>query len=581
MQRSYHRAFWAGAIVGVAALLTACTGGPTPPTASTTGTTAASTVIVSPPPVGTTVQPAPTSATSTAAGDAPTVVGLIWLDGRPEEPGVQIDVPGGRTRWQSQVPGEYALIAADGYHWFGADGSMVGCAQTERCVGTDAAGYTAVVTTADRMRLVYGPDGSFRGRFDRAGRPLPGGGPSLSAALAASGVDIPALVDEAGRPVRFAGGVTGDPHIITVGGTRLTTQQTGEFQARAGDPERPIQLRLEPMAHRRDVSVVTDAAVRVDDVAVEFADTGRLTVGGSPVAADLAFQQISIAGGSAAVGLWRPDGGRVRRLAVVWPDGGTVSMIADPALGMTVVAQLPPRAGVSGLFGTGGDVGDLRTRRGLTDTPEAVVASWQLAAEESSLFTESVPPVNGFPPQAAQIPPAAGVAAGQACTAAGVLLPADREACIFDIALTGDDGFAAGHGELATVAERQPYPPGLADRWPALGAGFTGSPSQLPVDGRIVTTLAPGDHLAYRLDVAEAGAVVLHHVTACVDPSRRPAAGEAAARIFDSQDRPVSDRFGMCGRNATGSLQPGRYALVLDGPTAGASVPVELSVTLP
>ena len=135
------------------------------------------------------------------------------------------------------------------------------------CVGIDAAGYTAVVlTAADRMRLVYGPDGTFLGRFDRAGRPTPGSGPTLSAALAASGVDVATLVDEAGRPVPFAGGVTGDPHVITIGGTRLTTQQTGEFQARAGDPDRPIQLRFEPMAHRRDVSVVSAAAVMVAGV---------------------------------------------------------------------------------------------------------------------------------------------------------------------------------------------------------------------------------------------------------------------------------------------------------------------------
>ena len=37
----------------------------------------------------------------------------------------------------------------------------------------------------------------------------------------------------------------------------------------------------------------------------------------------------------------------------------------------------------------------------------------------------------------------------------------------------------------------------------------------------------------------------------------------------------------MCGRDTSGILQPGRYVLVMDGPTAGASVPVELSVSLP
>jgi hypothetical protein len=581
VQRSHHRAVPAAALLVVAVLLTACTGQPSPPNTSTTGTLAATTVIVSPPPVGTTVRPAPTTTSATAPGDAPPVTRLTWLDGRSKDPGVELAGTDGRTRWQSAVPGEYALLAPAGYDWFGANGAMVGCTRIQHCVGIDAAGYTAVVTAADRMRLVYGPDGNFHGRFDRAGHPLPGGGPSLSAALTASGVDVAALVDEAGRPVPFAGGVTGDPHVISLGGVRLTTQQTGEFQARAGDPDRPIQLRFEPMAHRRDVSVVTDVAVLVAGVAVEFTDTGRLSVGGEPVSGALAFQQIPVADGAAAIGLWRPEGGRVSRLAVVWWDGGTVSMTADPALGMTVVAQLPPRAGISGLFGTDRDVSDLRTRRGLTDTTEAVVTSWQLSPEESSLFVESVPPVSGFPQQVAQVPPTASAAAEQACTAAGVLLPADRDACVFDIALTGDDGLAAGHGELATVAERPPYPPGLADRWPALAAGFTGSPSDLPPDGRLTATLAPGDHLVYRLDVLRAGQVSLRHVTACVDPSRRPASGETAARIFDRQDRPVSERFAMCGRKASGTLQPGRYVLVLDGPTTGVSVPVELSVTVP
>jgi hypothetical protein len=569
------------AVAVLALLVQACTAGPgAGPSVSTPATTPASTVIVSPPPAGTTIQQAPTTAVTSVNGTAPAVVQLNWLDGRSAEPGVVIAVADGSTRWQGPTPGEYAVLHEDRYRWFGADGSMVGCLDG-RCVGIDAAGYTAVVSKPGGERLVYEPDATFVGRFDKDGRRIAGGGPAMSEAMDATGVDVAGLVDEGGRPVPFAGGVTGDPHLITIGGDRYTSQLTGEFHARAGDPDRPIMLRFEPMPHRKDVSVVSAAAVGAAGVPVEFTATGELTIGGEPVLAQPGFRQTQVPGGP-EVGVWRSATDRVTRLAVVWADGGTVSMSADPALGLTVVTQLPARAGVSGAFGTGEGSADLRDRRALPADSASALGSWQLASQDDTLFQSRVPAVAGFPSETAEVPAAAAGDAERACAAAGIRSTDDRDACAFDVALTGDDGFTAGHADLATVAERPPYPPGLAARWPALAAGDTATSLPLPSDGAVVATLTAGSHLVYRLPVGATGEVAMQHATDCVDPTAQPGAGVAAARVFDSRNRPVSARFALCGRSTTPPLIPGNYVLVIDGPDrAGLTVPVDVGVDLP
>ncbi len=570
------------AAIAVIVVLTGCTAPPSGPlNPTTTAPVPTSTVQATGPGPGTAVLVPQTTVVEAPAGtEVPAAARLAWLSGKPATPAVELQVADA-VRWQGTVPGEYALLEGTGYEWFGADGAMVGCAGSGRCVGIDAQGFTAVELAAGTTRAVYRPDGRFLGLFDTAGRPAEGTAPTMSAAIDSTGVDLARLVDRSSRPVPFAGGVTGDPHLLTTGRVRLSSQVTGEFYARYGDPEREIQLRTEPMPHRRDAAIVTAVALSAAGSRVEFTDDGRLTLDGATVPTTAAFRQISITGGP-ELGRWPQDAQRVSHLAVVWPDGGSVVVTATPSLGLTVVAQLPPRAGVSGLFGTGEGVDDLRDRRGVLGDDPAVVESWRLGGLDRSLFDERIDPVDGFPESVAAPPPEAVAAADRACQAAGVTPIANRSACTFDVALTGDDGFALGHARMVIPAERAQVPPGLAARWPALAAGATEASTELPSGGRIGGELSVGEHRVYRLNVARAGAIGLQQAPACpAGSSGGVAQGRAALRVFGTDDWAVSPRLPLCGAASTQTLQPGRYLLVIDGATTGAPAPVDLQVTLP
>lgn len=583
MYRTRSSSLRAGAATAVLVVLAGCTTPVADPVDPTTTTAAGptSTVQVTGPGPGTAVLvPQTTVAEAPGAAGVPAAARLSWLSGKPAAPAVEVQ-GADAVRWQGTVPGEYALVAGSGYQWFGADGAMVGCAAPGRCVGIDAQGYTAVVSPGSLTRAVYRPDGRFLGLFDGAGRPEDGTAPSMSIAISATGVDLAGLVDRSSRPVPFAGGVTGDPHLLTAGRVRLSSQVTGEFYARYGDPEREIQLRMEPMPHRRDTSIVTAVALSAAGSRVEFTDDGQLTLDGAVVPAGPAFHQVPISGGP-ELGRWPRDAQRVSHLAVVWPDGGSIVITANPSLGLTVVAQLPARAGVSGLFGTGEGGDDLRARGGVLADDAAVVESWRLGGLDRSLFDEQVAPVSGFPETIAVPPPEATAAADRSCLAAGVAPIADRSACIFDVALTGDDGFARGHAQMVIPAGRAPVPPGLAARWPALAVGESDVATELPDNGEIGTEIAMGAHQVYRFTVARAGQLRLQQASPCpADEAAGPAQGRAALRVFGSDDWAVSARLPLCGDATTPRLQPGRYLLVIDGATTGTSVTAALQVTLP
>jgi len=307
------------------ALLTACTSGPPPPPApSVSGPPASSSTAepsgppptASPPNSVTSSSTEPSSRSAPIGSAPPQVVRLGWLGRRPASSGVQIAVAGG-TRWQGVVPGEYALLRGQGYQWFGADGSAVGCSAPGVCVGVDAAGYTAVLK-GSVDRLVFYPDGRPLGRFDPEGRAVTGGAlPAMSEAVAGTGVDMAALLDAASRPVPFAGGITGDPHVLTGAGRRYSTELTGQYHARYGDPDLAVQVRLEPVPHQPNVSVVTAVAVGAKSSVFEFSAQGAASLNRIVLPAPRPFKQVSIKDGP-AVGLWATDKAGTAHAAMVW-----------------------------------------------------------------------------------------------------------------------------------------------------------------------------------------------------------------------------------------------------------------------
>lgn len=523
------------------------------------------------------------SGTGTAGPPAaPEAATLSWLTGTETGGGVVLDTAAGQ-RWQGPVPGAYALISEQGYSWFGPDGSMVGCTAKGACVGVDDDGRIAVTTRHKGPRLVYDANGHFVGRFSPDGDRMsaPTDLPTLTKALAGTGVDMPDLVNAATLAAPFAGGATGDPHLITAGGVRVTTQDVGQFVARAGDPNHAIQLQFAPMEHRDDVSLVSAVAIGTGGDTVTVDMTGALTIDGTVQPDRSAFDQTTLSSG-VAIGRWPPDSTRVVTVAVVWPDGGSVVMDANPALGMTVVAHLVPVASSAGLFGAGGQgVGpDLLSRGGTSEDTGKLVSSWAVTRSER-LFTSGPESDSRASEKTPSPDPGAEQMAQQTCAAQGLLHAEDIAACTFDVALTGDTGFVAGHLALDVPAERDPIAGTFAGRWPALLPGSLVGAPDLPSGGRLSVTLGSKKSKVFRITLDDGGVITLINRTGCGVGQNLPGIDQPAMRLFDGSGHAVSDRFALCGHEQTSTLSAGTYNLVVANGPSSSDLSVRVDVTLP
>lgn len=544
--------------------------------APTTGPIASGTGLIPPDgDAGDGATPTGTAAAVAAADGPPAAVLLPWLDGAMPEPGVVIG-PAGQRQWVGRAAGETATLGDGWYRYFGPDGSLVGCASGGACVGVARDGTIAVTAAPHGAREAYTADGDYLGSFaDDGARLADVSDPeSLAAALARSGVDLSGLVDAAGRVAPFAGGVTGDPHVVTMGGERYGTQLGGQFIARAGDAKHRVQLQFSAMPHRADVSVVTAAAIDTGDETVVVDSDGALTVAGHVRARETDFGQLRLAGG-VAVGVWPVDGAGPMDVTVVWPDGGTVAVTARGPLGLTVVAHLPHVDGATGLFGSASvlQAPDLTARTGVAAAAaggvDQAVASWQVP--ESSALLPSLTPVTGLGGKAPVLDPGARKVAQRLCTGRGMDDAADIDACAFDIAVTGDTGFIAGHLALGLAAESTGVPAAFARRWPASTTAGATTSTALPSSHTIAVTLAPGAARLYRVGVTHGGPVTLATGARCSDDaltaSNRPAMDQPAWRIFDPSGRAVSDRLPLCGTATSGDIPAGDYLLaVANGP---------------
>ena len=602
----------AAAVLLAGLLITGCSGNRTPSPTATSARTASSTDV--PPATASRGDQGPlVAATSESlpAAAYPAAVVLPWLDGVSGAPAIRV-IDGDVVQWQGSTPGERAELLPNGsYRWAGPDGSMVGCGarpstvdDRRRCIAIDRVGDTVVTGGGAGSRIAYGPTGRWLGNFVAGGAKAPGGRPeqTLPEAIAATGVDLPALVDFATRTVPFAGGTTGDPHLITVGGTRVTTQRPGDFDARTGDAEHRIQVRSEPMPYRPDVSYVTAVAIGTQSNRIELTRTGELLLDGVLQPGGEQFRQIQVPGG-AVIGWWPPDAVGVVDAVVRWSDGSTVTTAADPALGLTVVANLPSGA-VGGLFGSqqpgphaAGTSGAATPTPDLPDAPspnrrndfvarmgaagastdDQVVTSWRVRAGDS-LITGAAP-VDRPPPPVQVATPSADLAAQRACAKAGLTSSDDLSACVQDVARTGDPGYVPHHAELSAAAAGPVMPGSLAEQFPGLVLGAPGTATPMTLGTAIDAELAPGQRRVFLVDLTGSDRLSIKSPDCARSlTGEHPAAGAAAVRVFDGWGAPVSDRLATCGGVVTASLSAGSYYVLLAGPLAGPAASFDVRV---
>lgn len=516
----------------------------------------------------------PSTPPSAVRPAVPAVVGLRWLGPDPQPAGPQIAVSEDARRWQGPVSGEYAVRTAAGRRWFGADGSAVLCRGERTCIGFDPAGAVAVVD-GSTVRSVYDAAGTPMGLYAPDGRRRAGEQSSLAQAMAASGLDLGGLIDEAGRRVPFAGGVTGDPHLLTGGGRRVSVQYAGDFEARSGDPQRRIQVRWADLPHQSDVTITTSIAIATGGTVVQIDDDGRTLVGGVPVPGREQFRQIRISGGP-VVGVWPLDQDGSSSVALVWSDGSALTVQTDPALGLTAILTAPRSSSVRGIFGTGDPTSaDLVDRQGIALDSGSVLADWGVPAGDS-LFDVGGLSTVGYPTDIPAVPAQAVPFATRTCNARGIPAGPDLAACVFDVGLTGDTRFAIGHGRLA-AAVRVEVPAALAHRWPAMRDEAPTSASQLPA----LVDVRPGlgEQLVYSVPVSGSGGLTVRFAAGCPDEADLLAVDRPALRLFDPTGHPVSARIPNCGQFTVYPLTPGRYRLVVAGALAGELRSVRFDVS--
>ncbi|MEZ5099055.1 MAG: VWD domain-containing protein [Thermoleophilia bacterium] len=284
------------------------------------------------------------------------------------------------------------------------------------------------------------------------------------------------------------GGSIGDPHLITLDGLHYEFQAAGEFvlvRSASGDLE--IQARQEPWKGSRRVTVNTQLAFRVAGTRVVVDARGglRVLVDGKAVAPG---QSIALGGGEVS---------HDRLVGVRWPDGSSARVVPIAGALSVLVTLAATRAGkVSGLLGDfdgdpaddlaardgervaytyepyrvsligKGEAREERTARFRTALYDRLGDSWRLRQRESLLdyrpgettatFTDRTLPAARA--EVEDVPRATRQRAERICRARGIVGEGALDACIVDVALTGEEGFAdavATGEQLATLDLRR------------------------------------------------------------------------------------------------------------------------------
>ena len=264
-------------------------------------------------------------------------------------------------------------------------------------------------------------------------------------------------------------GAFGDPHLLTVSGTRYDVQAGGEFvMLRSADGSVEIQNRQEPFPKGGPIAVNTAIAARVAGhrVAVYSTPSGvELRVDGSPASGPVAF------GADASVVAYRTG------YAVTFPDGTKLWALSFPPWGISLFIRPTDELAAQGVGLLGPVTAPSEKLPALpdgtilpkpttdhdayVDVYQRLAPAWRVT-DQTTLFdydggrTTASYDVPGFPAESAlrtidQLDPGVRSAAEAKCAA--VTAPELHESCVYDVALTGADDYADVYATTQAAVE--------------------------------------------------------------------------------------------------------------------------------
>lgn len=262
----------------------------------------------------------------------------------------------------------------------------------------------------------------------------------LPAPVDTSPVAVQELVDFVGTYFVCGGSCTsswGDPHLTTVDGVHYDYQGVGEFvAARSGSGAAEVQVRQQPWGSSRLVSVNTAVAARVGEHRLAVYRTGAgVDVRLDGQTAQLTQQARSL--GTAGQVVLDTAG----RVLVTWADGSALAVGAGvpQALDLQFLPGTAVAQGMTGLLAAGAE-------KAAPVRASAATSLFDYAAGESTAtFTDPAFPYGAI--SVGSLPAAQKQAAIALCSGVGVDEKALLDACVLDVAVTGEPRFAVSAAE--------------------------------------------------------------------------------------------------------------------------------------